>query len=183
MRGQTRSAGVAMTAFQAPGVVDDGVRNGSVAVGLLPVQPPDLNGGRGRIWDEVSCALRGRPESVKLARDFARETLVAWGLPSLCDDLTCVISELVTNALNHGLPCSACSRWARPIRVCLTMQLAHVLCTVSDPGGGVPTLKPPDYLRESGRGLHVVASCSDMWGWNRLDAGGKVIWAAFRVPE
>ena len=87
-----------------------------------------------KIWHEAACALRGRPQSVKLARDFARETLAAWGLPDLCDDVTWVISELVTNALNHGLPHSSQARWARPIRLCLTMQLAQVLCTVSDPG-------------------------------------------------
>jgi hypothetical protein len=37
-----------------------------------------------------------------------------------------VISELVTNALNHGLPNCPRTRWARPIGVCLTMQLAHL---------------------------------------------------------
>ncbi|MGE5290173.1 MAG: ATP-binding protein [Micromonosporaceae bacterium] len=139
-------------------------------------------GTRGKIWDEAACALRGRPESVKLARGFARETLESWGMSGLCDDVAWVISELVTNALNHGLPKDSRGRWARPIQVCLTMQLAHVLCMVSDPGGGAPVRKDPDYLRECGRGLQVVESCSDRWGWNPLDGGGKVVWAAFRVP-
>jgi anti-sigma regulatory factor (Ser/Thr protein kinase) len=135
------------------------------------------------MWDEAACALRGRPESVKLARDFARETLEAWGLRSLEDDVAWVISELVTNALNHGLGPASRSRWSRPIQVRLTMQLAHVLCMVSDPGSGKPVRKEPDYLRECGRGLQVVESCSDRWGWNPLDHGGKVVWAAFRVHD
>jgi anti-sigma regulatory factor (Ser/Thr protein kinase) len=138
-----------------------------------------------RTGDDAVCALRGRPESVKLARDFARETLQAWGLAWLCDDVATVVSELVTNALNHGMSCglppAALSPWARPIQLTLTAQLAHVLCQVRDPGGGAPVLREPDYLRESGRGLHVVESCSERWGWGRLDGGGKVIWAAFRV--
>lgn len=140
-------------------------------------------GARAKIWDEAACALRGRPESVKLARDFARETLESWGMNGLCDDVAWVISELVTNALNHGLPKDSRGRWARPIQVCLTMQLAHVLCMVSDPGGGAPVRKDPDHLLECGRGLQVVESCSDRWGWNPLDDGGKVVWAAFRVPD
>jgi len=133
------------------------------------------------IREEAACALRGRPESVKLARAFAGETLTAWGLPGLCEDVTWVISELVTNALHHGLAHSARARWARPIRLRLTMQLAHVLCVVADPGAGAPAPREPDYWRECGRGLQVVGSCSDRWGWNALDSGGKVVWAAFRI--
>ena len=133
-----------------------------------------------KIWHEAACALRGRPQSVKLARDFARETLTAWGLADLCDDVTRVLSELVTNALTHGLPRSSQASWARPIRVCLSMQLAQVVCTVSDPGAGAPVLRVPDCWREGGRGLQVVDSCTERWGWNTLDGGGKVIWAAFR---
>ncbi len=170
-----------MIASQALGVVDDGLRNGAALAGLLPAWPAQVSNGRAKVWDETACALRGRPESVKLARDFTRETLTAWGLSDLCDDVTGVISELVTNALNHGLARSSRSRWARPIRVCLTLQLAHVLCMVSDPGDGTPVRRPPDYLRESGRGLQVVESCSDRWGWSPLDGDGKVVWAAFRV--
>jgi anti-sigma regulatory factor (Ser/Thr protein kinase) len=184
LRRRTHLAVAAMTAHGAPGAVFDGRAGGAVAIGLLAAEAvgvADEALARGKIWDEAACSLRGRPESVRLARDFARETLAAWGLPELCDDVTWVISELVTNALNHGLPHSSRTRWARPIRLCLTMQLAHVLCMVSDPGGGAPVLRQPDYLRESGRGLQVVEGCSERWGWNPLDGGGKVIWAAFRV--
>jgi anti-sigma regulatory factor (Ser/Thr protein kinase) len=173
-----------MTAHGALGAVFDGRAGGAAPVGLLAADAADIATDavtRGKIWDEAACALRGRPESVRLARDFARETLAAWGLSDLCDDVTWVISELVTNALNHGLPHSSRTRWARPIRLSLTMQLAHVLCMVSDPGGGAPVLREPDYWRECGRGLQVVQSCSERWGWNRIDGGGKVIWAAFRV--
>lgn len=152
----------------APGIAESG-------------NTPDVVVGRARMWEKAGCGLRGRPESVKLARAFAREILTGWGLPGLCDDVTWVISELVTNALSHGLARSALARWARPIQLCLTIQLAHVVCTVSDPGAGAPVSRDPDYWRECGRGLQVVESCSDRWGWNALDGGGKVIWAAFRV--
>jgi anti-sigma regulatory factor (Ser/Thr protein kinase) len=167
------------------GTLIEEIAHRAAPVGLLPdARPPAAGAGtRPKVWDEAVCALRGRPESVKLARDFARETLGAWGLYSLGDDVAWVISELVTNALNHGLQHAARGRWSRPIQVRLTMQLAHVLCMVSDPGGGTPVRKEPDHLRECGRGLQVVESCSDRWGWNPLDHGGKVVWAAFRVRD
>ncbi len=180
-----------MTAQGAHEAVLDGPAGSGEPVGLLAAETGGISGhtpgisghppARAKIWEEAACSLRGRPESVRLARDFARETLAAWGLSALCDDVTWVISELVTNALNHGLPHAARTRWARPIRLCLTMQLAHVLCMVSDPGAGAPVVREPDHWRECGRGLHVVESCSERWGWTPLDGGGKVIWAAFRV--
>jgi anti-sigma regulatory factor (Ser/Thr protein kinase) len=178
---------------QDVGSLTEDMAHGAAPVGLLPdarTSPGGRSPGRApgngagrpaRLSDEVACALRGRPESVKLARDFARETLEAWGLQGLEDDVAWVISELVTNALNHGLEHAARGRWSRPIQVRLTMQLAHMLCMVSDPGSGIPVRKEPDHLRECGRGLQVVESCSDRWGWNPLDHGGKVLWAAFRV--
>lgn len=166
-----------MTGPGAPEAVDEAIMGMLTPVAVLS---PAAGGGAG-LWDEATCALRGRPESVKLARDFARETLQAWGLPGLSDDVASVISELVTNALNHGLPHSARGRWARPIQLTLTARPLQLLCLVRDPGGGEPVRREPDYLRECGRGLQVVESCSDRWGWRRLDGGGKVIWAAFRV--
>jgi len=181
-----------MSAHGAPEAIYDSVGRAApheeiagyaAPVGLLPdASAPDAGvGARARVWDEAACALRGRPESVKLARDFARETLEAWCLQGLSDDVTWVISELVTNALNHGLEPGARARWARPIRVCLTVQPAHVLCTVSDPGNAAPVKKEPDYWHECGRGLQVVESCSDRWGWTPLAGGGEIIWAAFQL--
>ncbi len=176
-----------MTPLRAHEAVFRGLRGGASQVGVLaadipdPADAADPGTARAKFWDEAACSLRGRPESVRLARDFARETLTGWGLSDLCDDVNWVISELVTNALNHGLADSSRARWARPIRLCLALQLAHVLCIVSDPGAGAPVVREPDYWRESGRGLRVVESCSDRWGWNALDGGGKAIWAAFGV--
>jgi anti-sigma regulatory factor (Ser/Thr protein kinase) len=184
--GDLAGGGLACAGMSDRGMSDRGMSGGDISggtapVGLLPERPSASSGGRDRMWEEAACALRGRPESVRLARDFARETLTAWGLTDLSDDIVAVISELATNALNHGLRHYACTKWARPIRVRLISRADHVLCTVSDPGEGAPVRTEPDYFRECGRGLHVVEACSDMWGWNPVDSGGKVIWAVFRV--
>lgn len=144
---------------------------------------------------ERACALAGQLGSVPVARDFARATVRGWGLPELTDDVTSVVSELVTNALRYGLaghvalievdggraaPAVADEGPVAPIELRLMLRPADVLCMVADPGAGVPALSEAGHYAEGGRGLHVVASCSDRWGWDQLAGGGKVVWAAFR---
>jgi len=52
----------------------------------------------------ATCGLHPVPEAVKTGRDFTRSVLLDWGLPDLVDVAGLVISELVTNALRHGVP-------------------------------------------------------------------------------
>ena len=52
----------------------------------------------------AACALRPLPESVKIGRDFTRATLRHWGMTALGDLAELVVSELLTNALRHGIP-------------------------------------------------------------------------------
>ena len=140
---------------------------------------------------ERTCPLADKLGSVPLARDFARATVRGWGLPELCDDVTSVVSELVTNALRYGLAGyafgapgldgPALRRPVAPIELRMMLRPADVICMVADPGAGVPEVGDPGYYAEGGRGLHVVASCSDRWGWDQLAGGGKVVWAAFRL--
>jgi two-component sensor histidine kinase len=114
---------------------------------------------------------------VRAARDFARGTLQRWGITGRCDDITVVVSELVTNALRYGLP--PASGW--PIRVGLLQPApgSGVLCAVADSNPAAPALAPLDDQAESGRGLQVVQSLSDTWGCTVISQGGKVVWAAF----
>jgi len=53
---------------------------------------------------EVTWTLQGDDRSVAAAREHARTALTSWGLASLIDDVTLVISELVTNSVVHAAP-------------------------------------------------------------------------------
>src|SRR5689334_12165508 len=53
--------------------------------------------------DGAVCALRPFGTSSRIARDFTCDTLQTWGLTTLADDATMVVSELVTNAIRHGM--------------------------------------------------------------------------------
>jgi hypothetical protein len=112
------------------------------------------------------------------------------------DDVAVVVSELLTNALRHALPQAGPPprtphgspdgpaggtgrRW--PVRLALVQPGQFVLCAVADPSPRRPQPKEPDYLAESGRGLHVIDALSDRWGSTVPTDAGKVVWALFSV--
>jgi hypothetical protein len=125
-------------------------------------------------------AVEPDPESVTAARHFAMATLTTWGLADLCDDIGLVASELVTNALRHSLPACPEERAGATIRLRLLRAAPYVLCGVVDSGPAIPHRREPDYIAETGRGLHIVESFSARWGWTRLDPTGKIVWAIFQ---
>jgi anti-sigma regulatory factor (Ser/Thr protein kinase) len=126
------------------------------------------------------------PESVTAARHFAVATLRAWGLAELtelCDDIGLVASELVTNALRHSLPACPNERARTSIQLRLLRAAPYLLCGVVDYGAALPRRREPDYIAETGRGLHIVDSFSSRWGWSRRGSiPGKLVWAVFQLP-
>jgi anti-sigma regulatory factor (Ser/Thr protein kinase) len=125
----------------------------------------------------ATCLLGPRPESVRTSRDFTRTTLADWRLSGLTDTAELVVSELVTNALRHGVPSAPSAVGDHCIRLRLLAQAPFVICMVTDPGADTPVLRDSGPTEESGRGLNVVESCSVRWGWQLLDDGGKIVWA------
>jgi hypothetical protein len=130
----------------------------------------------------ATCLLGPRPEAVKTGRDFTRTTLTGWSMPALADMAELVVSELVTNALRHGVPSSRKIVSEHCIRLRLLAQAPFVMCMVTDPGADIPVLRDSGLSAESGRGLNVVESCCVRWGWHLLDEGGKIVWALLRPP-
>jgi len=128
----------------------------------------------------ATCTLGTHPESVKTGRDFTRVTLGLWDMSELTDVAELVVSELVTNALRHGVPVARRLASDHCVRLRLLAQAPFVMCMVADPGHGIPVLQDADPASESGRGLTVVEACCVRWGWHLLDEGGKVVWALLR---
>ena len=128
----------------------------------------------------ATCTLSPSPESVKVSRDFTRTTLRDWGMSALADVAELVVSELVTNALRHGIPAVRKLGEQQCVRLRLLAQAPFVMCMVTDLERAIPVLRDADPAAESGRGLTVVEACCVRWGWHLLDEGGKVVWALLR---
>ncbi|MBO1333832.1 ATP-binding protein [Streptomyces sp. VRA16 Mangrove soil] len=146
--------------------------------GLPPLDPSAVS-------SAASCALPARYEAVRTARDFTRRTLADWDVPERFDDICLVVSELVTNALRHGLPADTPHGQDPPVRLHLMRWASRVVCAVRDPGSDSPVAGEAGdgVAAESGRGLFLVGSFSDGWGWHPLAGrlSGKVVWALFRL--
>ncbi|WP_143626259.1 ATP-binding protein, partial [Streptomyces viridosporus] len=94
--------------------------------------------------------------------------------------------ELVTNALRHGLSANAPRSREQdpPVRLHLMRWTGRLVCAVRDPSDDSPvTRDSDDCSAESGRGLFLVDSFSDGWGWHPMAGAlsGKVVWALFRL--
>ena len=126
----------------------------------------------------ATCTPGAGAGSVRAARDFTVATLHQWSAAERCQDISIVVSELLTNALRHALPGSGDARPRRPIRLGLLQLGLCVLCAVADPSTAAPVPRSPGAFGETGRGLHIVCALSDGWGYT-TSGTGKVVWAVF----
>jgi anti-sigma regulatory factor (Ser/Thr protein kinase) len=131
--------------------------------------------------DGAVCALRPTSASSRTAREFTTTTLRSWKLAELVDDAVVIISELVTNAIRHGLPPYAASAGDAPIKLSLVRRGHFVVFIVVDPSDQDPKVRPADDVCENGRGLHVIEALSRAWGWTPLPGAGKAVWAALSI--
>lgn len=127
------------------------------------------------------CALAATPDAVRAAREFTRNTLRRWKRDELLDDAALVASELVTNALLHGVRDAVAGNGAGdgeyPILLQLVHQTSSVLCIVRDPSSTPPHIAGGDVLDENHRGLRIVAEVSTAWGWTPCEGHGKTVWS------
>lgn len=130
-----------------------------------PVPPPPIRDDENT--REACWELPADPEAVGTARRLAREALAIWGASAVAEDVTTIVSELVTNAIVHG---------RAPVTLSLHRHGRIVCGEVTDHSAVWPTPLPAAGPNEEhGRGLAIVAAYTDRWGVEPVP-GGKIVW-------
>ena len=118
-----------------------------------------------------TLALEPTAPSSGAARRWVRAQLEELGLEPLTDAVTLLTSEVVTNAVLHA---------ATAVRVVVSPDGAGVLVEVHDESPVPPSRRRHRVTATIGRGLTMLDTLADEWGWRRNGAG-KVVW--FRVEH
>jgi anti-sigma regulatory factor (Ser/Thr protein kinase) len=123
-----------------------------------PTRPPEL---------QSHCVrLTAGPAAIAAARHQVRAAIRAWEAPVDPADAALLTSELVTNAVQHA---------AGPVvTLVVACSRGQVRVDVHDTSRSLPEVTDVPADAESGRGLHLVATLSDEWGFYRTPAGKAV---------
>jgi anti-sigma regulatory factor (Ser/Thr protein kinase) len=118
--------------------------------------------------------LGALPTAPGCARAWTRQVLWEWRLAEVSDTAELIVSEITTNAMlasrEEGQPF---------IRLILTLDEGELAIFVRDFCSGTPEPGHAGADDENGRGLFLVQSMSDRFGWSPTNDGapGKVVWA------
>ncbi|MCF3175309.1 ATP-binding protein [Streptomyces sioyaensis] len=116
-----------------------------------------------------SETLPREPASAATARRLVRAACATWNLVGLADDSALIISELVSNAVQHAR--------RESIRVIIERPgAARMRVGVVDFSKAQPVRKAPGPEGEGGRGLTLVGELAADWGTDPLP-WGKQVWA------
>lgn len=122
--------------------------------------------------DRPALSLSAGPRGVHEARSWIVDICRQIGREDLTECAELGVSELVTNALLHG---------ETPIEVRVRGTRKHPRVEVRDGSPVRPVLPEEtgddDPLLTFGRGLAIVARCSEAWG-AEIEHDGKVVWFA-----
>ncbi|MFI6284706.1 ATP-binding protein [Streptomyces sp. NPDC051018] len=143
----------------------------------------------GLLWNQdtgpagfAACGLDGQLRNAPQARDFVADTLSGWALDSLVTDAALVVSELVTNAVQHAVDPAAPGIGDYPVWLGIFLHPGDLVCAVTDPSSIPP--RPHEAAEDAlvGRGLALISALSDTWSWELTPPRGKTVWAALPLP-
>ena len=129
------------------------------------------------VTESSALLLPFTASSVGVARRHLVSDLIEAGVcaPAVTD-AALVVSELLSNALQHGKPLGG-----EEIRVAWNLDADSIRVAVSDGGGPTrPELGEPTPTATGGRGLRIVARLSRRWG-TLCDDEGTTVWAEVLV--
>jgi anti-sigma regulatory factor (Ser/Thr protein kinase) len=123
--------------------------------------------------DRLTMSIDQSLGAPRQARRFTVAALESWGLDALVDDLTLLVSELVSNVIHHT---------EAGATLALARRHDRVRVSVVDQGGGKIRPRRPSPDDPSGRGLLLVDRIATRWGSvNRR--GRTEVWFEVLIPD
>jgi anti-sigma regulatory factor (Ser/Thr protein kinase) len=113
-----------------------------------------------------------RPTAPRSARDFLAATCASWDAEEFIEPGALVLSELVTNAVQHA---------GTAVDVELRLADGWLEMCVYDEGLGVPEMIPPRQRAVGGHGLEIVSRVAHAWGVSTNVRGGKAVWCVLKA--
>jgi len=125
-----------------------------------------------------------------LARGFVDVTLDGWGLGALTDIIELLVSELSTNVVRAAANPDGTLRYDDEGKLALLwirllFDHERLMVEVWDTlpvSLGAPVARHPEPDEESGRGLEIIETLAEDWGWETVAGwSGKKVWAILKV--
>lgn len=134
---------------------------------MAPTRPTELRGCR--------IPLTTGPAASAEARRQVRAAICAWEIPVDPDVAILLTSELVTNAIRHEV--------TGIVMLAITCSCDQLRVDVHDTARCLPMLIDASADDEAGRGLMLVTTLSDEWGFYRTPAGKAVYFTLAFQPD
>ncbi|KUN90387.1 hypothetical protein AQJ66_00700 [Streptomyces bungoensis] len=183
--------------IETPGTdIEDQLTQLIATLDQLPGAPPDLEAAADHVLstllpdadghDDVTLLLTQLPAaplatvatdlpataaSVPAGRDFLAKALLTWGCERTADDALLLLSEVLTNAVQHA---------QGPLGVHMCRTDTALTVEVSDRSLHLPQPRLAAEDDESGRGLLLVRALADDWGVRPTD-DGKTTWFSLKL--
>jgi serine/threonine-protein kinase RsbW len=114
------------------------------------------------------------PESAAVSRQWSRQTMADWRLDEIADVAAQLVSELVTNSIEHAQT------------ACVRLMLIHAAATLwidvrDDDTASLPARRLAGPYDVRGRGLVIIEAMSARWGVSVTEAG-KSVWCELATP-
>ncbi|WDM11448.1 ATP-binding protein [Streptomyces lavenduligriseus] len=128
--------------------------------------------------------LAATPNAVAWARRHTVDILQRWSFPDEGIEVArLLVSELATNAIQHARPTKTSEATAHSVGIAtIVLTLwptdAGIILAVSDPDRRPPAPRAPDASATGGRGLVLIQTMANRWGYSPTQTHpGKIVWA------
>jgi anti-sigma regulatory factor (Ser/Thr protein kinase) len=122
----------------------------------------------------ITLVLASDPGQVATARCLVRAALEYRGLGHCAPEAEIIVSELVTNAIQHAGSAGPADKIG--VTLMRVWDGEAISVVVTDSSSAPPVKRETTTASDRGRGLQIVEALSARWGWNH-EQGGKAVYA------